>query len=305
VVDQSYAHLVASLPAGRSVVTCHDLDAFRCLFEPASEPRPGWFRALARRTLRGLGRSAFVAADSDATRADLVDRGIVPEGRVETIHLGTHPECSPEADKAADARATRLLGPAAVDAPELLHVGSNIPRKRVGVLLDAFAAVRRSVPGARLIKVGGPLTAGQSRRAEGLGIAAAITFAPAFSPTSPADRATLAAIYRRAAIVLQPSEAEGFGLPVAEAMACGSPVLASDIPVLRELAGEAGVYRPVGDVDGWASAALAMIGERGSDRAMARRAEGLRRARMFRWDTHVDRLATLYREVNIRAGGGR
>src|SRR5690349_19674419 len=51
VVDHSYAQLVHALPPGRAVVTCHDLDAFRCLFEPAREPRPWWFRALARRIL--------------------------------------------------------------------------------------------------------------------------------------------------------------------------------------------------------------------------------------------------------------
>ena len=66
----------------------------------------------------------------------------------------------------------------------------------------------------------------------------------------PADR-TLAAVYRRAALVLQPSEAEGFGLPVAEALACGTPVLASDLAVLREVGGEAAVYRAVGDVPAW------------------------------------------------------
>ena len=149
VVDHSYAHLVGALPKGRSVVTCHDLDAFRCLLEPAREPRPAWFKALARRTLRGLGRAAFVAADSDATSRGLIENGIVPEAQVRTIHLGTHPECSPEADPRADSEASRLLGPAR--GPELLHVGSNIPRKRVDVLLDAFAKIREVIPDARLV----------------------------------------------------------------------------------------------------------------------------------------------------------
>ena len=53
------------------------------------------------------------------------------------------------------------------------------------------------------------------------------------------DRATLAAVYRRAALALLPSEREGFGLPLVEALACGTPVVASDIPVLREVGGDA------------------------------------------------------------------
>ena len=299
VVDHSYAHLVGALPPGRAVVTCHDLDAFRCLLEPANEPRPWWFRALAGRTVRGLGRSAFVVADSEATRRGLVEQGLVAEDRVETVHLGTHPECSPEADPAADSRAAGLLGVVQPERPELLHVGSNIPRKRVDVLLATFASVRRSISGARLVKVGGGFAGEHARRVEALGIGDSIVVLPPFSPTSAEDRATLAAVYRRAALVLQPSEAEGFGLPVAEAMACGTPVLASDIPVLRELGGEAVVYRSVGDVEAWAGAAAGMIGSPSG----ARRAEGLRRAGMFGWGAHVDRLAAIYRQVLSELGG--
>ena len=297
VVDHSYAHVVPFLPIGRVVATCHDLDAFRCLLEPGVEPRPAWFRMLARRTLRGLSRSTFVAADSDATRIALIDRAIVPPGRVRTVHLGTHPECSPSPDPEADRAVEGMLGPVDPGAMELLHVGSNIPRKRIDVLLEAFAGVRAVHPRARLVKVGGPLTAEQGARAEALGISGSIAALPPFSPTSTGDRARLAAVYRRATLVLQPSEAEGFGLPVAEALACGTPVLASDLPVLREVAGEAAVYRAVGDVEGWVGGALAMIGDRGSDEAEARKFAGFERASRYGWTAHVEKLEGIYRAV--------
>jgi glycosyltransferase involved in cell wall biosynthesis len=299
VVDHSYAHLVGVLPRGRSVVTCHDLDAFRCLLEPEREPRPSWFRALARRTLRGVRDSAFVAADSLATLRGLVDRGIVPESRVRVVHLGTHPECSPEANLEADGEGCRLLGP--LGAPELLHVGSNIPRKRVDVLLGVFAKVRESIPGARLVKVGGALPPELASMADRLGISECIAMLPPFSPTSARDRATLAAVYRRAALVLQPSEAEGFGLPVAEALACGAPVLASDIPVLREVAGNAAEYRPVGDVDAWSEGVLKMLNEDVEAR-QARRMVGLARSRRYGWASHSEALVAIYREVLGRDG---
>ena len=64
------------------------------------------------------------------------------------------------------------------------------------------------------------------------------------------DRATLAAVYRRSALVLLPSEREGFGLPVLEALACGTPVVASDIDALREVGGDAVRYCPAEDVGG-------------------------------------------------------
>jgi glycosyltransferase involved in cell wall biosynthesis len=304
-VDHSYSQLVHVLPPERAIITCHDLDTFRCLLEPASEPRPRWFRAMTARVLSGLRRAAAIACDSEATRAGLLAHGIVPEDRAHVVYLGTHPECSPEPDLEADAEAARLLGPSGPDsgAIELLHVGSNIPRKRVDVLLAVFAAVRMAVPGARLIKVGGALSGELARQAGALGISDAIVSLPLFSPFSSRDRAALAAVYRRAALVLQPSDAEGFGLPVAEALACGAPVLASDIAVLREVGGNAAVYRPVGDVPAWTETALALLDDqrRSTEAYRARRAEGLARARLFSWTTHAEHLTTIYHTVLSRA----
>jgi len=297
VVDHSYAHLVHALPKGRAVVTCHDLDAFRCLLEPEREPRPFWFKTLARRTLQGVREAAFVAADSEATLRGLVDHAIIPESRFRVVLLGTHPECSPEPNAEADAEAARWLGPLdRQEAPELLHVGSNVPRKRVDVLLDVFARVRQVIPGARLVKGGGELQGELAARADRLGITPALVTLPPFSIVSSRDRAFLAAVYRRAALVLQPSEAEGFGLPVVEAMACGAPVLASDIPVLREVAGDGAEYRPVGDVDAWVEGVLKVLSESGETH-QARQHAGLIRSGRYGWTAHVEALAAIYREV--------
>jgi len=289
IVDHSYAQVVHELPPGRAVVTCHDLDTFRCLLDPAREPRPRWFRAMARRILTGLQKASAVACISEATRDGLLARGLMPADRLHLIPYGIAPEHAAAADPPRDAEAGALIGPAG--PADLLHVGSTIPRKRIDVLLEVFAAVRRARPGARLIRVGGHLTPDQARRAAALGVAGAIVSIPFL------DRPRLAALYRRAALVLQPSEAEGFGLPVAEAIACGAAVLASDLPALREAGGDVATYRPVGDVPAWAEAALALLDERsaGADAWRDRRAAGLARAAGFRWGTHADRLVPLYR----------
>jgi glycosyltransferase involved in cell wall biosynthesis len=203
------------------------------------------------------------------------------------------PEYSADPDPEHDARVAGRLGPAGGRGPELLHVGSNIPRKRIDVLLRVFAAVRRERPEARLVKVGGVFSADQATLAEELGVAGAVEHLPR------CDRPTLAAVYRRASLVLQPSEAEGFGLPVAEALASGAPVLASDLPVLREVGGEAALYAPVGDVDAWAREALGLLDARDRDAPgwLARRAAGLQRAGRYGWDAHVARLVEIYRAV--------
>src|SRR5262249_36280105 len=130
--------------------------------------------------------------------------------------------------------------------PILLHVGSHIPRKRIDVLVDVFAAVRARLPDVKLVQVGPTWSLELATRIDQLSVAGSVVQMRGLS------RGQLAALYRRAAVVLVPSEAEGFGLPVIEALACGAPVVASDIPTLREAGGTAAVYCPVGDVPAWA-----------------------------------------------------
>ena len=297
-VDHSYAQLVHALPAGRAVVTCHDLDTFRCLLDPAAEPRPRWFRALARRTLEGLRTAAAVACDSEATRAAhppprpparRAAPGRLPRRSTPSARRPRAPRPTPRPPPACSARPTPT-------APEVLHVGSNIPRKRIDVLLDVFAGIRRAIPGARLVKVGGRFTPEQA--GAGRGRWASPTRSRTCPTSSPAA-SRIAAVYRRAALVLQPSDAEGFGLPVAEAMACGAAVLASDLPVLREVGGDAALYRPVGDVAAWVEAALAYLEHRRDPDQpyQTMRAEGLARTSRFAWPAHVDSLMEMYRDV--------
>src|SRR5205085_7280783 len=129
VVDHSYAHLVHVLPQSRTIVTCHDVDTFRSVLQPRDERRSAAFRWMTRRILTGLGRAARVACDSDATRRALVNLAHLPEDRLAVIPNGTDTGGQPNADAAADLEAARLLGPRR--APELLHVGSTIERKRI------------------------------------------------------------------------------------------------------------------------------------------------------------------------------
>ena len=293
VVDHSYAQLVHHLPAQRTVVTCHDLDAFRCLLDPESERRSPLFRAMAGRVLEGLRRAARVTCDSAATRDEILAHKLLPPERLTVIPNGAHPALSPEPDGTADREAERLLGPVEGGAVELLHVGSTVARKRVDVLLRVFAEVRRSHPRARLVRVGGEFTAAQAALVEELKIGDRVTVLPFLKP------GVLAAIYRRAALVLQPSEREGFGLPVLEAMACGTPVVASRLPVLREIGGDAATYCPVGEVGAWAEAVGRLLDERARDPEGwdARRDTSVRRASLFTWENYAARTAALYREV--------
>jgi len=282
VVDHTYAHLVHELPADRTIVTCHDVDAFRSLFE--HEPRSGMFQRMTQQVLDGLRRAAIVACDSVATRDALVTHGL-RTNRLEVVPLGVHPAFTPAPRDNVSSK----------DEMMLLHVGSTIPRKRIDTLLRVFALVRREVPDVRLVRVGGPFTDEQTQLVRSLGLEAAITVMPVVTHEALAD------LYRRAALVLLPSEREGFGFPVAEAMACATPVVASDLQVLREVggAGDGIAYAPVGDIDVWAKAVCNWLAERrdAPERWRQRRRSAADQASAFTWARCAHRMAELYAEV--------
>lgn len=293
IVDHTYAHLALELPAGRTLVTCHDLDAFRCLLQPERERRSAPFRAMVRRTLRGMQHAALVVCPSAATRDALLEHDLIPQERIRIVPNGAHPACSSRPDHSADLEASRLLGGPPSEHPELVHVGSTVPRKRIDVLLRVFAQVKGQFVRARLIRVGGPLTGEQEAQADALGLRGSIV------TLSDLNRTELAAVYRRAAIVLLPSEREGFGLPAVEAMACGTPVVASDIPALREAGGQGAVYCKVADVEEWSRTISALLRERRDDpkRWHARSEDALLHASRFTWEQYTRRMMDLYLEV--------
>jgi len=293
IVDHSYGQLVHQLPPERTIITCHDLDTFQCLLNGTQPRRSFFFRAMTKQILAGLKRAARVTCDSQATRAELLAHGLIEPERAVVIHNGVHPACAPEADTEADAEAARLLGPVQADAIEILHVGSVIPRKRIDVLLRVVAALRREFPRVRLVRVGGAFNAEQARLVAQLKLTDSVVVLPHL------DRKVLAAVYRRAAIVLQPSEREGFGLPVVEAMACGTPVVASDLAVLREVGGTAAAYCPVGALSAWTETVTQLLSERSEQpqRWHERRVAGIAQAANFSWAEYARKMVAIYRQL--------
>lgn len=287
ILDHSYAHLAHELPPGRVVVTCHDTDAFRALTSPLDR-ESALPRSLVRRVLSGLQRAAAVACDSEATRSELVDQRLVDADRTFVVPIGVHPACHASHEGTADAIAAGLTGPAG--GADLLHVGSTIPRKRIDVLLETLGLVAKQRPDVRLWRVGGAFSAAQAGRARDLGVTDRIVVLPFVT------RPVLAALYRRAALVVLPSEREGFGLPVIEAMACGTPIVCSDLPVLREVGGVAAEYCAPGDSAAWARRIVELLAERTAapERWAARRSSGLERAAAFSWTAYAAAMQGVY-----------
>jgi glycosyltransferase involved in cell wall biosynthesis len=289
IVDHSYAHLALTLPAGRSVITCHDLDAFQCLLEPDSDPRPGWFRAMTTRLVRGMRTASHVFFVTHAIREQAIRSGLVSSEHSSVCSNGVDWVTSPRGD--AMLKLDQLLGDDH-RGPILLSVGSTAPRKRLDILLRTFAKVSAQWPSCRLVRVGG-LNADQAEMAHALGIHDRLVQLPML------ERPVLHALYHRASLLLQPSDREGFGLPVAEALANGCPVVASDLPALRETGGEPTTFCPIGDVPAWAAAVSHLLATAQHDPAQWQRLKASCRSagQRFQWESSVAHIAAGYGSV--------
>lgn len=286
IADHSYAHLAHVLPPERTGIYCHDIDAFRSLVEPASEPRPGWYKAMSRRILRGLQSCAIVFYSTAEVKRQIEYYQLVESSRLVYAPYGIAPEFSitPENASIADQQILEQIG----KAPFLLHVGSCIPRKRIDILLQVFSQLQAIYPQLQLVKVSGEWTPIQQQQIAQLNIKKSITHLQSL------QRTTIAALYRRASAVLLTSEAEGFGLPVIEALACGAIAVVSDIPVLREVGQEAVVYCPTADVSAWVKTVEQLLLNPTSAPDINLR---LSQANKYSWSAHTQIIAQSYLEL--------
>ncbi len=286
VSDHTYAQLVHVLPPERTGVFCHDLDAFRSLLEPEQEPRPAWYKAMSRRILRGLQKAAVVFYSTAEVRKQIEHYGLLERSRLVHAPYGIASEFSlaPKHTSSADQQLLQQIA----KAPFILHVGSCIPRKRIDVLLDVFAALRTKQPDLPLVKVSGDWTQTQQEQITRLNIGNSIIHLKGL------ERTTIATLYREASVVLLTSEAEGFGLPVIEALACGAIIAVSDIPVLREVGGSAAVYCPVGDVSAWVKTVEHLLESPTSAPECNLR---LAHAQKYSWSAHAQTIAKAYLQL--------
>jgi glycosyltransferase involved in cell wall biosynthesis len=190
-----------------------------------------------------------------------------------------------EPEDAAE-RATALGVP---DDDYVLTLATVEPRKGLDVLLEAMADARLGDVPLLVVGQRGWGSVELEERAAALGLASRVRLLGRLP-----DR-DLAVVLRRAAVLAAPSRAEGFGLPVLEAMSVGLPVVSSDAPALVEVGGGATVTAPVGDSHALADALAEVLGSDGLRRRLA--ADGLRRAADFSWTAVGRRLWEIYAEL--------
>jgi len=266
-----------------TVVTIHDVSYER---HPEWYPyRRDWLRrAFYRRSARA---AAHILTDSEFSRGEIVAAYGIDRARITVAPLGVSgfdPASSPPAP----------LSPG-VSSPFLLHVGDLHPRRNLPMAVKALLVARE--------RLGSPLSLVLAGVDRGMGdqllAMTATSGAGALVALGAVAEPALHALYQHAAALVYPSRYEGFGLPVLEAMASGTPVIASRAASIPEVVGDSGVLLDPDDSQGWADAIVQIV----SDPAFAGRlrSEGLVRAASFTWARTARITLDAYRRT-IEAG---
>lgn len=268
-----------------SVVTIHDTTLW--MF-PGYHPRR---RLLAMRPFipRGARHARAIIAVSNATKRDVVRTLKVPESKVHVIYEAAAPQFRPLPRTGAVEAVRHKYG-----LPEsfVLYVGTIEPRKNLVRLFQAFDLVRRQgCNSSALALVGnrGWSDATILSSVERLGLNGAVRVL-GHAPTE-----DVVALYNLADVVVLPSLYEGFGLPVIEAMACGTPVVTSPNGSLAEIAGSAAEFVDPTQVDSIAAGLRAVLSDR--ERRADLHAAGLRRAAQFSWEAAAQQTRRVYELV--------
>ena len=253
------------------VLTVHDVSYAR---------HPEWYpyrRDLVRRAFyrRSARRADVVLTDSTFSAGEIVAAYDIRRDRISVVPLGVDGHFSP----ATSTDACDL--PQEISTPFVLHVGDLHERRNLATIVDAVIAARRHFGPASAVSL---VLAGVDR---GVGdalcaIAAEADAADAVVKLGSVSEELLLSLYRCASALVYPSLYEGFGLPVLEAMACGTPVIASRAASIPEVAGDAGLLLDPTDVPAWTDAIVNVVND--DDRRAEMRSKGLARAAEFTWE---------------------
>ena len=273
------------IPPGRwrSVATIHDL-----AFLKYPEYLPEAVLLKCRANIGNILKADRFIVTTGTVRGELVDAYGFPERRIDVIPLAPSGNYYPvnKEQKEGIKNIRRYSG----GGDYILYVGTIEPRKNIKTLLKAFRVVRERLK-VKLILAGGKGWKYDDiiKMPQKLGIQKDVVF------TGYVDEKTILYLYNYSSVVVYPSIYEGFGLPVVEAMSCGAPVVISDIPSLREVAGKATLSFNPWDHEELADKIEQILTSTGLSKEL--RIKGLQRSKEYSWDKTVSSTIHSYKRV--------
>lgn len=298
ILDHSHANLALTTPSARTVLTCHDIIPLLAAKGLVSMPQPMLTRFTFPLRILCMKRCRKIIAISESTKKTLVDVAGIPAEKIEVVYYGCNPMFGPDPStpgvSPADERREvleRLGLPAG--ARVILHVATAARYKNTPAILEALKILKEdsgALGECWLLRIGADFFPEEAALIARLGVGDRIRHAGRI-----VDDRLLSACYRAADVFVFPSIWEGFGWPVLEAMACGTPVVVSDAASLPEVAGDAGLSVPPHDYRALAEAARAILSNPQERRILSEKA--LRQARRFSWEACARGTLAVYEQV--------
>ena len=275
----------------KTVLTVHDLSFMR---HPECSS-PDLLDYLMSTVPRSVARADMILADSESTRLDLIELLQVPADRVRVIYAGVEERFVPQEDERLVESVLQRYG---IRRPYILGLGTLQPRKNFPRLIEAFARLKQQQRIPHRLVIGG----GKGWLYDA--IYAAVTrcgLEQDVQLVGFVNDEDLPALYSAATVFAFPSLYEGFGIPVLEAMGCGTPVVTSNVSSLPEVAGDAALQVAPDDVAALANSLWRLIDD--SRLRATLRERGHRQVLKFTWHRSAEQLLQVYGDVGCNGGG--
>lgn len=289
--DYTMATMIRLHHLRHTVVTVHDFSPDWNSAANGSGGRYAVYRAFHRMALAGLRRADAIITDTQHIADALAETVGCKSDRITAIPLGVAHDIFRPINVQQDFMARYGLSE---DHRFILSVGTDAPRKNLANLVKAFALVRSLTPNVQLLKVGASGWASSSREVQELIRDLKLAEHVRFLGVVPDD--DLARLYNAATLAVYPSFYEGFGLPVLEAMACGTPVITSTTSCLPEVAGGAALLVDPHEVVAMAGAISRLLMDAELRASLCQK--GLARAQEFTWERTARETLAVYRRVS-------
>lgn len=246
---------------------------------------------LLRLSLLGLKRMDGIVAVSEFTRQTVIEKLRISPSKVHTVYSGIDHELFQPKPDARHWLNKRYGIPNEPPIKNILYIGSELPRKNLSTLLKAVALLRQSGMDIRLIKVGN--SGGDRFRSATIACLADLKLEPDVLFFENVPDAELPYFYSAADVFVFPSFIEGFGFPVLEAMACGTPVVCSNAGSLPEVVEKAAILIDPHDASALAAAVISILKD--AQRRETLSELGRHQAAKFTWQKSVGKLIEIYR----------
>ncbi len=273
-------------PGTKTILTVHDLSYVR-----APETAHPILKAYLDRTVPwSVRRATHVIADSHATKDDLVELYDTPPEKITVLLSGVNPSLKPVTDRTV-LEAVRRKYHIPLDMPYIFSIGTVQPRKNYERLMEALAQLGPTFEDVQLVIAGGKgwLDAPIFKKVGELGLEDRVHF------IGYADDVDVAALYSDAVCTGYVSLYEGFGFIVIESMACGTPVITSNVSSLPEVAGDAAPMVDPYDVDAITESLRSVLKDQALRDDLIEK--GFRQAEAFTWEKSAQQLVEIYRKV--------